>query len=396
MRIIRPSNSHNDPTKLALVASSPLTIQVFLRGHIFQWASAWSVTVINSESPEKLKGAIDSRASVFCIPIVRRISLVKDLVACYALIQHFRKSRYKVVFSITPKAGLLSMVGAYIAGVPIRVHCFTGQVWATRAGVSRLLLKSLDKLTSILATDVLVDSRSQREFLVQEKVLKPYEGNVIAHGSISGVDTKRFVPSEVHRNRVRDSLGIPSNDMVLLYLGRLNREKGLFELANAFKQARMRHQNLHLLLVGPDEDCIGKEIMSLFDASLRKFVQILGQTDSPNEFMAASDVFCLPSHREGFGTSVMEAAACGLPAIVSNIYGLTDAVVDGETGLYHIKGDYSDLARKISDLLIDDALRLRMSIAARSRAENFFSSPAVEKWLFKFLSTKLSVHEESF
>lgn len=396
MRVLRPSNSHNDPIKLALVATSPLTIHAFLQGHISKWASTWSVTVINGENSEKLKASIDSRATVVCIPIVRRISLVKDLIACYALTQHFRKSRYKVVFSVTPKAGLLSMIGAYIVGIPIRVHCFTGQVWATRAGMSRLLLKSLDKLTSSLATDILVDSHSQREFLVQEKVLKPYKGNVIAHGSISGVDTKRFVPSEVHRTRVRDSLGIPANDMVLLYLGRLNRDKGLFELAKAFEQARMTYKNLHLLLVGPDEDRIVKEILSLFEAPLRDFVHILGQTDSPNEFMAASDVFCLPSHREGFGTSVMEAAACGLPAIVSNIYGLTDAVVDGETGLYHIKGDYLDLACKISDLLMDDALRLRMSIAARSRAENFFSSPAVEEWLFKFLSTKLSVYEESF
>ena len=177
---------------------------------------------------------------------------------------------------------------------------------------------------------------------------------MVADGSVCGVDTERFRPDPEARVRTRRRLRIPEEAFVFLFLGRLYREKGVYELAEAFESLRASHPEAHLLLVGPDEEGVVAALGRIPGVTTEGF------TDAPEEVLAAADVLCLPSHREGFGLVIIEAAACGVPAIGSDIYGISDAIVDGETGILHRVGSVADLRHAMSRLIEDRDLARRM------------------------------------
>jgi glycosyltransferase involved in cell wall biosynthesis len=311
-------------------------------------------------------------ARFFRIPIERRISPLSDLLALARLVSLFREQRFDLVHSITPKAGLLAMTAAWLARVPARLHTFTGQVWVTRTGPARALLRFMDSLIARYATHVLVDSRSQRDFLIAQRIVSAAKSDVLANGSICGVDGRRFRPDGEARARVRTELGAAGGDVVFLFVGRLAKDKGVPDLVAAFARVAERHPATRLVLVGPDEERLGR-------AAER--VHWVGGTDRVEDYMAAADVFCLPSHREGFGQVALEAAASGLPVIASRIYGLTDAVADGETGLLHPPGDIETLVQLMEKLLRQPDLRQRLGNVGRSRALGDFSADRVSQAL---------------
>lgn len=315
------------------------------------------------------------------VDIERKIALLKDSHALLVLLRLFNTKRFYVVHSVSPKAGLLAMVAACIARTPVRLHIFTGQVWATRRGFSRWFLKTLDKILASCATHLLADSPSQRQFLIDEGVVKPERITVLAQGSISGVDVQCFIPDAVARGEVRAELAIPDEAVVFLYLGRLNRDKGVLDLARAFARLAVDHSQAHLLIVGPDEGRLESLLLQAC-ANCPDRLHRVGYTDTPQRYMAAADVFCLPSYREGFGTVIIEAAAVGLPAIGSRIYGVTDAIVEHETGLLFPPGEVDALVTAMIALTTDAPLRQRLGMQARARAIREFSSEVVVKaWL---------------
>ena len=176
---------------------------------------------------------------------------------------------------------------------------------------------------------------------------------------------------------------------MFLYLGRINRDKGLLDLAQAFAEAGARHPNAHLLLVGPDEGNLRAELARAAAACAGR-LHSAGLTDRPQDYFAAADVFCLPSYREGFGSTIIEAAAAGVPAIGSRIYGVSDAIVDGETGLLFEAGNAQELALSMGTLAGDASLRSRMGQKARERALRDFSSTVVTAALFEYYETLLA------
>jgi glycosyltransferase involved in cell wall biosynthesis len=275
------------------------------------------------------------------------------------------------------------MTAAWIARVPIRVHTFTGQVWATRKGLARALLRSIDRLIARLATHVLVDSRSQREFLIENRVVTAAKATVLANGSICGVDGGRFRRDPVARQKIRSEMRVPEEAVVFLYLGRLSRDKGIRELAFAFIRLAQRHATVHLALVGPDEDALRRQIEDIV-APFADRVRIIDYTDRPEDYMAAADVFCLPSYREGFGQVALEAAAAGLPVIASRIYGIVDAVIDQETGLLHSPGGVEALLAHMETLLAQPDLRHKLGAAGRARALRDFSEERVTQALLEY------------
>lgn len=357
--------------KLCFVATVPEVVTSFLKEHIRASAAQWSVTVVtNSASADFLKG---TGATFVPLPVERKVFLWRDLRALLQLMALFRRERFDMVHSIMPKTGLLTMLAGWLTGVPHRIHTFTGQVWATRCGWRRTALKFFDKLIVRLATRVLVDSPSQRDFLLAEGVLTAGKGEVIGHGSICGVDTERFHPSPEIRNTVRRELNISEHAVVVIFLGRLNRDKGMLDLADAFTRVASSRPEALLLLVGAEEDVtfpVMQQRCTPFQGRLRK----VDFTPVPERYMAAADIFCLPSYREGFGQVIIEAAAAGLPSVCSRIYGITDAVEDERTGLLIAPGDIHALTRALESLLDDTSLRQKMGAAARQRVQNLFSS----------------------
>jgi len=239
-----------------------------------------------------------------------------------------------------------------------------------------------------LATDLLTDSPSQREFLIAEGVVRADRIQVLAAGSICGVDAARFQPRSGVRERLRLELGIPEDAVVVLFLGRMNREKGILDLARAFAELAPTHENLWLLAVGPDEESMQSQVAQIC-VSVSSRVRIIGFTNEPESFMAVADVFALPSYREGFGSSVIEAAACGVPGLCSEIYGLTDAVVDGVTGLLHRPADIAGIRLGLERLL-NPGLRKTLGEAARARAVNDFSQQRLTDAMLDFVGARIS------
>lgn len=362
------------------VVSNAFALNAFLAGPIEALRQdGWDVTVAFNSEGGKVVQTVQDNATLAPVGIVRDISPWNDLRALLQLWRLFRAQQFDVVHSITPKAGLLAMLAAIFAGVPSRMHTFVGQVWVTRRGPMRWLLRSLDRLIAWCATQALTDSPSQRDFLVQERVAPAARLAVLAEGSICGVDGQRFRPDPQARAQVREQLGIAPSAPVILYLGRVHPDKGIAELAQAFASLSDAQPDLHLVVVGPDEG--GQRLLAPALEAAPARVHVVGLTPAAERFVAAADVFCLPSYREGFGLSLLEAAAAGVPCVASRIYGITDAVDDGVTGLLVPVRDAAALAGGLRRLVDDPGLRARMGEAARLRAAQRFSSAVLlEAW----------------
>lgn len=365
--------------KLCIVLTIPFTLNAFVRPHLERLSRSYDITICLNMADSEILPIVPPQVRLVQLGIVRRIALWADLRTLWVLTGFFRRERFDLVLSMTPKGGLLAMLAASFAGVKRRVHCFTGQVWATRHGFSRWLLKSMDRLVALCATRLLADSASQRQYLIDEGVVEPRKIDVLANGSMAGVDPNRFRPDVDARSRVRSQLGIDEAACCLLFVGRLTRDKGIADLMAAFERLGADFSNLHLMLVGPAEERFDELLAA------NPWVHRVGYTQAVEQYMAAADVFCLPSYREGFGLVLIEAGAVGLPVVASGIYGITDAVVDGETGLLHQPGNVAELAGKLEILIKDPSLRRALGTAGQVRAREKFSVELVSAAMADFL-----------
>ena len=369
--------------KICFVVATPMTAKAFLLEHMEALSEFYQISMVANFQGEDFDPRVAGGVTVFDVPIARNISLSADFVALIKLYRLFRAEQFDVVHSVTPKAGLLAMLASKAAGISHRFHTFTGQVWATKTGLFRSILMFLDKVIYACASNVLVDSPSQRDFLLSHGVVQKSGSSVLGDGSIAGVDIVRFKPNTEKRVLVRKNHGIPEDGFVFLFLGRLNHEKGIVELLQAFAQLEFVAENAYLLVVGPDEDGVLNGCDALVQQFGSHFIRV-GFTKEPELYMNAADVFCLPSHREGFGTVILEAAATGVPALGSDIYGVSDAIDDGNSGLLHEKGNADDLASKMKHLLGNKELVAGMGRNAHKRVHEQFTSARVVQEMVNF------------
>ncbi len=360
--------------KICFTATIPAVVYSFLKEHIRACAEKWSAKI--STHPQGAELLSDLDAQFIPIPFERKISPWRDLCALLQLLRLFRRERFDLVHSIMPKTGLLTMMAAWAAGVPNRLHTFTGQVWATRQGWKRSALKLFDRLIVLFATQILVDSPSQRDFLVAEGIIGKDKAQVLGHGSICGVDVRRFHPDLAARQAVRKQLGIDEAQTVILFLGRLNRDKGMLDLAAAFAEIAAHRSDVVLALVGAEEDVTFESVREICRACSHQLRRV-SFTPEPERFLAMADIFCLPSYREGFGQVIIEAAAAGIPTVATRIYGIVDAVAEGETGLLYPAGDVPALTHNLLICIENKDFRQKMGEAARARALALFSSQKI-------------------
>jgi glycosyltransferase involved in cell wall biosynthesis len=367
------------------------TVPFFLLHHLgaqirATTAAGHKVLLVASPGPEWQALGGMSGVRVVQLSIARAMSPLSDLRSLAALWQLLRRERIEILHSTTPKAGLLAAIAGRLAGVPVRLHSFTGQAWAELGGWRRQVAKAADRLIVYLNTRCYADSESQRAFMEAQGIAPRGTVVVAAAGSLAGVDLTVFDPVRgiAEGRRVRGELGIQDADKVVMFVGRVTRDKGVAELIAAFCALHERMKGVHLVLVGPQEperDPLPASTREAIDR--HPAIHAVGYRAHPEHFLAASDLLCLPSYREGFGNVVIEAAAMGKPAVGTLIPGLVDAVVDGVTGLLVAPKDPAALATAIETLLLDDERRRAMGVAARDRALRQFDAKAVSAWLLE-------------
>ena len=366
---------------LVFVVTTPFAVNAFLRTHLLALAKTHEVTLCVNTTAYPLVDDVASAVRVRHIDIARKIALWQDLRALFQLLNCFLEIRPATVHSLTPKAGLLAMLAGWLARVPWRFHTFTGQVWATKTGIERSVLKGIDRLIAMCASRVFADSASQCRFLEAEGVVRYGGVNVLGQGSVAGVDLARFRPDSAARAALRTETGVADAVPVFLFVGRLVRDKGVFDLVEAFATLNAKHGQWELWMVGPDEEGLQATLQAEGER-LGARIRWFGPTPTPECYMAAADVFVLPSYREGFGSVVIEAAACGIPTIAYRIDGVVDAIIENHTGCFVAKGNIEELAQAMERLGSDPDMSRNLGEAARRRAVEGFSSSAVSAaWL---------------
>lgn len=368
---------------ICIVTTNEMAVKNFLLEHIRALSMKYEVTVIfNTTNIDFLK-LLEVNANVIPLAIERKISPWHDIKAFSYLLILFCFNRFDVVHSMAPKSGLLAMFASFLTHIPVRIHTFTGQVWITRSGVEKRFLKSIDKLLAAFATHILVDSNSQRNFLVEQGIVPDWKANVLSNGSFCGVNIKRFIPDPIARKHIRDRLNVSGKDIVFLFLGRLNKDKGVLDLIESFVKVARDNKNIHIMFVGPDEENMQQKIDRSYQQYAGK-IHFDGYTNTPEQYLASADVLCLPSYREGFGSVIIEAGAVGIPSIGTRIYGITDAIEEGVTGLLYEAGDIDELTEKMMQFIDCPDLIRRFGDNARKRALREFSQEKLTKAMLDY------------
>jgi glycosyltransferase involved in cell wall biosynthesis len=366
--------------RLVHVTTVPVTLG-FFRGQVqYLQHQGVDVSVVSSPGAMLDQRSSDIGAAAYGVPMRRSISPAADVLAVIRLVRTFRRLRPDIVHGHTPKGGLLAMVAATISRVPVRVYHVHGLAFETAVGRRRRLLVASERVASRLADSVLCVSQSVLSVAEDESVLKPGRGHVLGSGSINGVDATGQFDSQRQRAdgaAVRERLRVPADAVVIGYVGRIVRDKGLVELASAWQLLSRNRSTLHLMLVGPREtqDAVPQQVMAELAADTR--VHLVDWVDDPAPYFAAIDVFVLPSHREGFGLVAIEAAAMQIPVVATRITGIVDAVSDGETGLLVPPHSPIGLAQAIESYIEDPALRRAHGLAGRERAIRLFDQETI-------------------
>lgn len=295
------------------------------------------------------------------IEILRRISIFKDIKAIYKTVRYIRHKHIDIVTGHTPKGALIAMLAAYIACVPFRIYFRHGLVYETSTGFKRKLLIVMDKFTSVLATKIVCVSPSVCHKSIEDKLNVASKQYLLSRGTCNGIDICKFSTKnldEVRLRKLKDELNIEQIDFVIGYTGRLVRDKGIIELVHAFQTLQCKYVTLKLMLVGmlEERDALPSDIVESIKQNSRIINTGYVQNSNIEYYYALMDVFVLPSYREGFPTSVLEASAMELPIITTKATGCIDSIVEKETGIF-VKHDSESIAMAIELLYLDEVGR---------------------------------------
>jgi glycosyltransferase involved in cell wall biosynthesis len=342
----------------------------------------FEVMSVSSPGPElerlKAKG-------VRCIeiPMERHIAITKDIKSLFALIKAFRKEKPYMVHSMTPKAGMLCMLAAWICRVPRRVHTFTGLVWPTATGIKHRILMATDWLTCACATHVIPEGKGVMDDLQKHITRKPMK--VLGYGNVRGVDMDAFsrrpeVMAKAEKLRREDLF-------TFVFVGRIVGDKGINELVQAFIRLQKERSNVRLILIGNYEanlDPIMPETKTLIDST--PSIEAVGPQygDDLKAYYAASDCFVFPSYREGFPNTVMEAGAMGLPSIVTDINGSREIIEQGVNGVIIPSKDTNALYTAMFRMATNTSETQRMAASARQLIASRYEQGFVRQCLYDF------------
>lgn len=340
--------------------------------------------IVSVSSPgESLIRLREKGVKVIEVPMERHISMFRDLKSLMRMISVFRKEKPFMVHSMTPKAGMLCMLAAWITRVPRRVHTFTGLVWPTSTGLKRRILMATDWLTCACATHIIPEGKGVMNDLQSHITKKPMK--VLGYGNVRGVDMEKFS----RRTEVEEmAKGIKTEGIfTFIFVGRIVGDKGINELVSAFAELHKKYEKTRLLLIGNFEqhlDPLKAETLNVIDKHIS--IESLGPKygDELLAYYAASDCFVFPSYREGFPNTVMEAGAMGLPSIVTDINGSREIIIDGKNGVIIPSKDVEALYHAMEEMITNSDKTKEYADNAREMIASRFERGFVCKCLYDF------------
>ena len=354
----------------------PQSLNTFCKEILKELSAEYDVIAVSS--PGEALEEVHQREGVrvIAVPMHRRISLLNDLKSLWKMWRVMRRERPEMVHSMTPKAGLICMLSAWLARVPRRVHTFTGLVWPTSTGLKRRILMTTDWLTCACATHVIPEGEGVKNDLLNHHITrKPIK--VLGYGNIRGINLSDYDPQAYS--------AIARTGFTFVFIGRIVRDKGINELVEAFDRLHREHDDVRLVIVGPQEDDLDPVTPQTLERIKRgEGIEAVGRQSNVKPFYADADALVFPSYREGFPNVVIEAGAMGLPSIVTDINGSREIIIDGKNGVIIPPQDVNALYEAMKSFVEHPDLVARLAAEARPLIASRYEQGFVRRCLYDF------------
>lgn len=353
--------------------------------------NGYDLHVICSPSEHIQNYAIEKKFSYKEVPILRSISIIQDIKSIVSICKYIKSNKIGIVCGHTPKGALLSIIAGFLMRVPIRIYFRHGLVYETSNGFKRKFLIFLDRMTAKLATKIVCVSPSVFKRSIEDGLNSKNKQTLLFHGTCNGIDVVRFSRLSIvisKQNELRKVLGIPENTFVVGFTGRLVRDKGIIELVEAFELITNKYKNIYLLLVGMIEERDALPFNTIRIINENPCIISTGFIENAEieYYYSLMNIFALPSYREGFPTSVLEASSMELPVITTKVTGCIDSIIENETGVF-IEHNPNELADAIKGFIIDDKKRKEFGQSGRRFVSKYFEQKliweCIEKLYYK-------------
>ncbi len=354
---------------LIRITTVPLSLDKLLEGQLRFMNAFYKVIAVSSEKDYLERIGKREEVETFHVEMTRKITPIHDLISVVKMYFFLKKIKPFIVHTHTPKAGIVGMLAAKLARVPIRLHTVAGLPLMETTGTKRKVLDWVEKQTYNCATKIYPNSNALRDIITQNQYCASEKLHVIANGSTNGIDTTHFdasLFSGEETSNLKKKLGIQSTDFVFIFVGRIVADKGINELLAAFSQLNKEVNKVKLLLVGPlEQDLNPLSFETIKEIDTNSNVISVGYQNDVRPYFAISNCLVFPSYREGFPNVVMQAGAMNLPSIVTNINGCNEIIIDNQNGLLIPVKDENAVLQAMKKTHSDTDLCLKLQHNAR-------------------------------
>ncbi|PKV63213.1 glycosyltransferase family 4 protein [Pontibacter ramchanderi] len=386
------------PPVLIRITTVPLSLQKLITGQLpYMRAKGFEPLMVSAAGPEAEAVVKEQATPLIEIGMTRKITPVQDLKALWQFYRLCKKHKPAIVHSHTPKAGIIGMLGAKMAGVPVRLHTVAGLPLMETNGKTRQVLEAVEKLTYACATKVYPNSTVLKDFILKSGFCGPAKVKVIGNGSSNGVDTAFYNREQLDPAKLEElkaQLGIKPDDFVFVFIGRLVKDKGIQELVTAFKKLQAQYPQVKLLLVGPfEQDLDPIEDRILQEIEHNPGILSVGFQHDVRPYLAISQALAFPSYREGFPNVPMQAGCLDLPSIVTDINGCNEIIRHGENGFIVPPKSMEKLYEAMLTFISDKEIFGHMQAQARRMIVERYEQTHFWELLLQEYQTHLEQHE---